>query len=96
MNDTSSLRFKHEQFALTFSLTYDTLHLLMRTYTTENLMICLSLLKAKRYRSSNRKFLADKLRTWLNSDTRITSQPLTKDQLASISPQWPIHIVIPT
>jgi hypothetical protein len=87
---------QQEQFALTFKLSYNELRLLMQTYTTENLMICLSLLKAKRYRSSNRKYLADKLRFWLANSERITNYPLTKEQLTSISPKWPINIVIPT
>lgn len=92
----NNLTAEQEKFALTFKLSYNELKLLMQTYNTENLMICLSLLGAKRYRSSNRKYLADKLRLWLANNNRITSQPLTKEQLISISPKWPINIHLPT
>lgn len=90
------LKVRQEQFAATFNLTYDNLQLLNKAYNTEGLLVCLALLKAKRYRSSNRKYLANRIRSWLNSEFRISSQPITMQQLDSIKPKWPINIVLPT
>lgn len=91
------LKTQQTEFAATFGLTYDELHKLMRAYTTDNLLICLDLLKTKKHRSNFRASCASQIRSWLSGTAHnLANQPLSKSQLAYLKPTWPITIRIPT
>lgn len=89
------LRLQQEKFAGSFGLTYDSLHKLMKTLSTTDLMTCLDLLKTKTFRSSFRKNCSQQLRSWLDSDAPFRLTPLSRYQLDMLKPKWPIDIQIP-
>lgn len=68
--------------------------LLLQTYKTEDLVTCIALLQAKRFRSNFRRIMATQLRNWLaNPDSNF---PFTIHQLSLLSPTWPVkNIIIP-
>lgn len=90
----TDLEVRQEQFALSFGLTLVQYKKLASSVTTDELISCLELLKAKKHRSHFRASIAVELRQWLDYGGAL--KPLSVFQLKAIVPKWPIKYSLPT
>lgn len=89
----SDLVARQTEFAAHYSLTYDEYKLLAHSCTSDELITCLELLKAKKHRSPYRARLAQAIREWLV--TQNYTKPLSHWQFKNAVPTWPVHHNIP-
>lgn len=90
----SDLELRQERFALDFGLTLAQYKKLASSLGHTDLISCLELLKARRFRSKTRKQAQEQILQWLEFGTDL--KPLSANQLKMIAPTWPIKFQIPT
>lgn len=89
----SELEIRQQQFATSFGLTLDEYKRLASATNHEELVVCLELLKAKKFRSAFRASCAQHVRQWLAGAPAL--KPLTPNQFSAATPKWPITYKIP-
>jgi hypothetical protein len=83
-----------KELADSCSISVEEYNKLAMTLHSSDLISCLDLLRAKKYKSARRAFLARKIRDWLKSDLKI-GFPLSKGDLKTLEPKWPVKFHIP-
>lgn len=91
----SDLDARKTAFASEFGLTLEQYQKLASRCTSDELVTCLELLKAKRHRSGYRARLAQAIRDWFVDDST-HFKPLAPWQFKNALPKWPVHYNFPT
>lgn len=92
----SDLDARKAAFASSFGLTLEQYQKLASRCTTDELVTCLELLKAKHHRSGYRARLAQTIRTWFDGADPSHFKPLSYWQFKNAAPKWPVHYNFPT
>lgn len=90
----TDLEMRQELFAKDFGLSLAQYKKLASSVTSDELISCLELLKAKTHKSHFRSSVSAALWRWLESG--VTLKPLSLNQMRAIVPKWPVKYRIPT
>ncbi len=82
------------EFALKFRISYEEYKILVTSMTTDEVITCLELLRAKKHKSKFRERMETQIREWLAHDYG-NSKPLTDKDFMWARPKWPIHYQLP-
>lgn len=92
---TDDLQTRQTAFAKTFNLSLDDYLFIVSNNSLETITTLLELLRPQTFRSPIRENAAAKLRRWLDNKL-VSTPPLTRAELESLTPSWPITWKLPT
>jgi hypothetical protein len=85
---------RQAEFAARFNLALDDYLRIVRSCTTQEVIVILELFKARSHRSPARKFAHEQVKRWLLLN--LPGKPLRETQFKAFAPKWPVNYELPT